>query len=840
MPDGWVKSVALTRAEGKSYRELMAVLRILNGTLENQEIELTPDPMTVGRSSACNIRIADAGVSSKHAKIWCEDGNYFLMDLGSTNGTFVNDKDVDREQLSDGDVITFGMTKATFVGDKPRVRVSASRSPAGRGSGRAAAPAARAQEEEAAPEGIVTDSPRRSAQPALRAEVKTQDEVEIATLRGKVAFFEEENRKLKAQMKQVQEQSAHDAAASARADAEKIRGLLKQREDELKRLQKDLDEKETYYSPAELERERKRMEAAIDAERRRETETLQRQIKELEHRVAVRGAESDTVARQLKEKDDLIKMLSEREDEIQSEIKSREAKVSELQQQMQGLKDAANAAAGKEKELNDKLKQKNAQLAQLGKERGELVQELAKARQIIAKVGGAEEAAAAVEEQHRATQEMQDRILQLEAEVARAKDAASVIGGKLDAAEAAHADVKKQLDDMEAQLTDAVDARMKVDSQLSELLRKSGDRDAHEKQLAMLKADRDARAGEAKAAADARDAAEAQLAKIRGTYDDIVHERDELKARVEALESELRMAATGNELRGDWEARYKSASEELSDLKKQLSKMKVELQQAKEAAARAGGGTVDEGLLKLASARAELHEALVGQMLEGVNNAVSLLRRNSELLKGYVEDCGLLANAVRRIDYTRLEPEQQQMLVELVDQTQPDVIVKNMQGIGDENAESIVKAKKLIVDYSDAFKKEDAVVEVEAALARAQGLFHATDPDTDVPVKIEAVLPAVAASKEEAVLFGFALLREAKQLAPEDGGPSSVNVNTDGLSITFTVSPVDAKAKDRYREPPDAQSRLLRAFAQDRCGGKVEVRDDDGKLALVVTLKAKI
>ena len=40
------------------------------------------------------------------------------------------------------------------------------------------------------------------------------------------------------------------------------------------------------------------------------------------------------------------------------------------------------------------------------------------------------------------------------------------------------------------------------------------------------------------------------------------------------------------------------------------------------------------------------------------------------------------------------------------------------------------------------FKKEDAVVEVEAALAKARGLFHATDPGSDVPVKIEALLPA--------------------------------------------------------------------------------------------------
>src|SRR6202171_6053796 len=821
----------------------MALLRILNGSLENQEIELSPDPMTVGRASACNIRIADAGVSSKHAKIWCEEGQYFLMDLGSTNGTFVNDRDVDREQLNDGDVIMFGMTKASFVGETPKPRASPNRpqqrlaAPPARNPARAAAVAA-----VPAPEGIVTDEPRRNASPSLRAEVKTQDELEIATLRGKVAFFEEENRKLKVLVKQVQEQAAHDAAASARADAEKIRTLLKQREEELKKLRKELDEKETYYSPAELERERKRMEAAIEADRRRETETLQRQLKELEHRVAIRGAESETVARQLKEKDDLIKMLSEREDEVQSEIKSRDEKIGAQQEEVKALKDASNAAAGKEKELNDKLKQKNTQLAQLGKERGELVQELAKARQIIAKVGGAEEAAAAVEEQHRATQAMQDRITALEAEVAKAKDAASVIGGKLDTAEAAQGDLKKQLAELEAQAADALDAKMKVDSQLSELLRKSGSADQHEKQVAMLKADRDARAAERRAATEALTSAEAQLAKIRGTYQDIIRERDELQAKVESLSSDARMAAQGSQLHGDWEARYKSAADQLHEMKPQLSKMKVELAQAKEAAAKGGGGvTVDQGLLELARSRADLHGGLVKQMLEGVNNSVSLLRRNSELMREYVEDCGLLANAVRKIDYTRLEPEQQQMLVELVDQTQPDVIIKNMQGISEENAESILNAKKLILDYSDAFKKEDAAgVEMETAMAKAQGLLHATDPDADIAVKIEAVLPAIEALKEEAVLFAFALLREVKQFTPEEGDKPTVKVTTDGLTVTFTASPLDAKIKDRYREPPDAQSRLVRGFAQDRCGGKVEIKDDEGKTALVVTLKAKI
>ncbi len=92
----------------------MASLRILNGSLENQEIELTPDPMTVGRSSACNIRIADAGVSSKHAKVWCEDGQYFVMDLGSTNGTRVNGVTVKECRLADGDEIMVGSSSLRF------------------------------------------------------------------------------------------------------------------------------------------------------------------------------------------------------------------------------------------------------------------------------------------------------------------------------------------------------------------------------------------------------------------------------------------------------------------------------------------------------------------------------------------------------------------------------------------------------------------------------------------------------------------------------------------------------------------------------------------------------
>ena len=101
------------------------------------------------------------------------------------------------------------------------------------------------------------------------------------------------------------------------------------------------------------------------------------------------------------------------------------------------------------------------------------------------------------------------------------------------------------------------------------------------------------------------------------------------------------------------------------------------------------------------------------------------------------------------------------------------------------------------------------------------------------------VVPPVEAEKDEAVLWAFALLREAKE-HPEEGKSPAIKIDTDGLTITATVSGVDGKLKERYREPSDPQARLVRGFAIDRCGGKIDFRDDAAGHAMVVTLKAKM
>jgi FhaA, N-terminal domain/FHA domain len=69
----------------------------------------------VGRSRDCDIRLTDPNVSRKHAELRNENGAYWVIDLGSTNGLEVNGRRVQRAQLANGDVMVMGSTELTFV-----------------------------------------------------------------------------------------------------------------------------------------------------------------------------------------------------------------------------------------------------------------------------------------------------------------------------------------------------------------------------------------------------------------------------------------------------------------------------------------------------------------------------------------------------------------------------------------------------------------------------------------------------------------------------------------------------------------------------------------------------
>jgi hypothetical protein len=79
--------------------------------------ELNAPVTMLGRGTDCDLRLVDPGVSRHHAELRVEDGEVVLVDLGSTNGTFVNGQPVRRVSLNDGTQVTLGRTTLVFRRD---------------------------------------------------------------------------------------------------------------------------------------------------------------------------------------------------------------------------------------------------------------------------------------------------------------------------------------------------------------------------------------------------------------------------------------------------------------------------------------------------------------------------------------------------------------------------------------------------------------------------------------------------------------------------------------------------------------------------------------------------
>jgi hypothetical protein len=68
----------------------------------------------LGRSRDADVQVEDPNVSRRHAEILQEGSSWWLVDLGSTNGTEVDGRRVQRFQLADGSRFTIGETTLTF------------------------------------------------------------------------------------------------------------------------------------------------------------------------------------------------------------------------------------------------------------------------------------------------------------------------------------------------------------------------------------------------------------------------------------------------------------------------------------------------------------------------------------------------------------------------------------------------------------------------------------------------------------------------------------------------------------------------------------------------------
>lgn len=79
-----------------------------------RECEITRTPFTIGRKPDNDLCLEDPAVSARHARIIQVQEVLFLEDLRSTNGSFVNERLIDRRQLLDADALRFGTHHVIF------------------------------------------------------------------------------------------------------------------------------------------------------------------------------------------------------------------------------------------------------------------------------------------------------------------------------------------------------------------------------------------------------------------------------------------------------------------------------------------------------------------------------------------------------------------------------------------------------------------------------------------------------------------------------------------------------------------------------------------------------
>jgi serine phosphatase RsbU (regulator of sigma subunit) len=85
----------------------MALLQALNGQNIGQRYTLSDERTVLGRDTDCDIVLGLGGVSRKHAQIVAVDGEYYLEDLQSRNGTFLNGEQLTgRRKLHENDLVT--------------------------------------------------------------------------------------------------------------------------------------------------------------------------------------------------------------------------------------------------------------------------------------------------------------------------------------------------------------------------------------------------------------------------------------------------------------------------------------------------------------------------------------------------------------------------------------------------------------------------------------------------------------------------------------------------------------------------------------------------------------
>jgi len=114
-------SVGLDAELGQAVRSEKALAYVVLFVGENPQriYPIKTSSVLLGRADDAQVSIADASVSSHHARIMQNSQGFEIIDLDSTNGTFVAGKRTSRAQLRNGDQVTVGNIEFMFLLDRP-------------------------------------------------------------------------------------------------------------------------------------------------------------------------------------------------------------------------------------------------------------------------------------------------------------------------------------------------------------------------------------------------------------------------------------------------------------------------------------------------------------------------------------------------------------------------------------------------------------------------------------------------------------------------------------------------------------------------------------------------
>lgn len=113
--DGGGKTVALNLDDLQTQvKGVVGWVVIMNGDLKGTDFRLYTGKNDIGTVADCAVVLTDGYISSRHASIRYKDNIYTLIDEESTNGTFLNGKQIDKTELIDNDIVRVGKTILKF------------------------------------------------------------------------------------------------------------------------------------------------------------------------------------------------------------------------------------------------------------------------------------------------------------------------------------------------------------------------------------------------------------------------------------------------------------------------------------------------------------------------------------------------------------------------------------------------------------------------------------------------------------------------------------------------------------------------------------------------------